>query len=111
MAGNTVKWFTDNQSVKQIISVGSKRSPLQDGALAIFEVCFKHGIKLEVDWVPRSLNERADIIIRIINHDDRCIDGSNSRQSTLLGAHSRFASQENAKLPRFHSRFWSPGWR
>ena len=72
MAGKTVKLFTDNQGVKQIISVGSKRSHLQDGAMAI---CFKHSIKLVVDWVPRSLNERADITIRIIDHDDWSIDG------------------------------------
>ena len=85
MAGNTVKWFTDNQGVKQIISVGSKRSHLQDGAMAIFEVCFKHSITLEVDWVPRSLNERADFFSRIIDHDDWSVEMQIPGNRLLLG--------------------------
>ena len=77
--------------------------------MAIFEVCFKHGIKLEVDWVPRSLNERADFISRIIDHDDWIIiDGCIFQAINFSWSpHSVdcFASQENANLPRFHSRF------
>ena len=74
LAGHSVKWFTDTQGVVHIVSSGSRKPHLQDGAMAIFELCFQHSIKLEMDWIPRS-----------------------------------FASSYNALLPRFHSRFWSPG--
>ena len=74
-------------------------------------VCFKHSIKLEVDWVIRSLNERADIISRVIVHDDWSVNGCIFQAiNSSWGPHSVdcVASQENAKLPGFHSRFWSP---
>ena len=62
LAGHTVKWFTDNQGVVHIINKGSRKKHLQDGAMAIFEICFQHGIKLEVEWIPHSRNERANFV-------------------------------------------------
>ena len=52
LAGHSVKWSTDNQGIMHIVSSGARRSHLQDGAMAIFELCFQHSIKLEMDWVP-----------------------------------------------------------
>ena len=40
---------------------------LQEGALAIFELCIKFSLKLEVDWIPRSSNDKADFISRIVD--------------------------------------------
>ena len=70
LAGHSVKWFTDNQGVVHIVSCGSKKPHLQDGAMAIFELCFQHSIKLEMDWIPRSLNTQADFLSRIVDYDD-----------------------------------------
>ena len=53
LQGHTVKWFTDNQSIVSIIQNGSKKPHLQDGAISIFEACFQHSIKVEMEWVPR----------------------------------------------------------
>ena len=111
LAGNTVKWLTDNQGVMYIIRSGSRKEHLQ-GALAIFEICFSHNIKLEVEWIPRSLNEHADFISRIIDFDDWSVDLSIFNiLNTSWGPHSVdcFATSYNALLPRFHARFWSPG--
>ena len=44
LQGHTVKWFTDNQGVVYIIRSGSRKQHLQDGAVAIFELCFSHKI-------------------------------------------------------------------
>ena len=60
LEGHAVKWFSDNQAVVWIVQVGSGKPHLQEGALSIFELCFQHGIKLEMEWVPRSANEMAD---------------------------------------------------
>ena len=39
-------------------------------ALSIFRFCFSHGIALEAQWIPRSLNERADLLTRFVDKDD-----------------------------------------
>ena len=44
---HAIKWFTDNQSVKLIVTYGSKKSHLQHGVLCIFETCMKFSLKLE----------------------------------------------------------------
>ena len=112
LAGHTVKWFTDNQGVVHIVNNGSRKEHLQDGAMAIFETCFQHNIKIEVEWIPRSENERADFVSRIVDHDDWGLDPSLFQViDTSWGPHTVdcFATQYNALLSRFHSRFWVPG--
>ena len=29
----------------------------------IFSFCYNYGINLEIDWVPRSLNDKADYLL------------------------------------------------
>ena len=38
--------------------------------LSIFQLLVRSGIDLQVDWIPRSLNEHADSISRIVDFDD-----------------------------------------
>ena len=38
--------------------------------MSIFELCWKHGIRLEMAWILRSLNDRADYVSRIVDFDD-----------------------------------------
>ena len=112
LRGNTIKWFTDNQSVKFIVTNGSKKRHLQDGASCIFETCMKYALKLEMEWVPRSQNERADCISKIVDFDDwklnPCLfdylDG-------MWGPHTVdcFASFYKTQLCRYFSRYWNPG--
>ena len=70
LTGLCVKWHTDNQNVARIIGVGRRRSGLQSEAKRIFEVCFHHGIPIEPEWVPRSSNEQADYLSRLVDFDD-----------------------------------------
>ena len=65
-----VRIFTDNQSAARLVSVGSSKVHLQSVALSIFRFCFSHGIALEAQWIPRSLNERADLLSRFVDKDD-----------------------------------------
>ena len=106
-----VKWFTDSQNTARIISCGSRKEPLQQIALSIFGTCLKSGISLEVDWVPRASNEKADFISKIVDYDDWAINATVFRQiDALWGPHTvdRLASYYNAQLPRFNTRFWNP---
>ena len=48
-----VKWFTDSQGAARIVQVGSMNFNLQKLAFDIFSLCFKVGIYLDIQWVPR----------------------------------------------------------
>ena len=107
-----VKIFTDSQSAARIVSVGSSKVHLQSVALSIFRFCFSHGIALEAQWIPKSLSERADLSSRFVDKDDRRVNPSVFRLvDAKRGLHTidRFASRYNAQLPRFNSKFSSPG--
>ena len=107
-----VKVFTDNQAAARIVSVGSSKVHLQSVAMSIFDLCFSNGIALEAQWIPRSQNERADLLSRFIDRDDWCVNPSVFRLlDAKWGPHTfdRFAAYYNAQLPRFNSKFASPG--
>ena len=112
LASHRVRWFTDNQNVVRIIQVGSRKGKLQQEAIKIFNMALRHGIILEPEWIPRGENLFADYLSRIVDHDDWGL----SQQffdlvDSAWGPHTvdRFASEHNAKLPRFNSRFWAIG--
>lgn len=112
LSGLTVKWFTDNQNVPRIISSGSSKGHLQSEALSIFNICCSRGISIEMEWIPRSQNDKADFLSRIYDSDDWGLSWNTFQNIDLVwGPHSidRFANYLNAKLSRFNSRFWNPG--
>ena len=40
---------------------------LQDIALDIYKQCLNYNLSLDVEWIPRTENERADFISRIVD--------------------------------------------
>ena len=107
-----VRWFTDNQNVAHILAVGSKKPSLQTEVLAIFATAMSNQVRIEAEWIPRDLNQKADYISRINNYDDWSIDHSIFRWLDMKwGPHTvdRFASHYSAQLEHFNSRFWNPG--
>jgi len=68
--GHTIKWYTDNQSVSRIVEIGSMKEDLQCLALRVFSMCLLNNVKLEVEWIPRSANDKADFLSRIVDYDD-----------------------------------------
>ena len=104
LAGLCVKWYTDNQNVARIIDVGSRKSGLQSETERIFGICVHHGISIEPEWVPRSSNEQADYLIRIVDFNDWSVSPHIFRFSDLKwGLHSidRFTDEHNHYLARF----------
>jgi hypothetical protein len=53
--------------VVNIISKGSMKCHLQDIALDIYKQCLNYNLSLDVEWIPRTENERADFISRIVD--------------------------------------------
>lgn len=109
LSNQRVKWFTDNKNVCSIVNKGSMKPDLQDLALQIFNFSSTHSIHLEIEFLPRSLNDRADYLSKVIEKDDWGI--SFEILSMIIDRWGRldldyFASEHNAKLPVFYSKFW-----
>ena len=91
--------------------MGSGKRHLQNETLNIFYICSSPGITIEPAWIPRSENDRADYLSKIVDKDDWLINPSIFRWLDYMwGAHSidRFADEHNHQLPRFDSKFWHP---
>ena len=107
-----VKIFTDNRGAARIVSVGSSKVHLQLVATSIFDFCFSNGINLKAQWIPKLQKERAELLCRFVDKDHRCVNPSVFRLlDAKWGPHTfdRFATYYNAQLPRFKSKFASPG--
>ena len=92
--------------------VGSRKPDLNAVALRVFSVAIQYQIRLEPEWIPRELNEKADLLSRIVDYDDWYINPAMfTGLDSMWGPHSidRFADHSNCQLPRFNSRCWNPG--
>ena len=86
----------------RILQTGSKKPALQEEALAIFTAAVQGRIRIEPEWIPRSQNEQADWLSRIVDKDDWEIPTEFFlRLDASWGPHTvdRFASFYNTKLP------------
>ena len=111
LEGSHVKWFTDSQAAAKIVEVGSMKLGLHKMARRIFDICIRSGIHLEVQWIPRTMNQQADYISRFIDTDDwQLTDEFFLFLDGCWGPHSVdcFANYYNHKLPKYFSRFWNP---
>ena len=81
-----VKIFTDNQGAARIVAIGSSKINLQALAMDIFNLCFFNSIVLEAQWIPRSLNERADLLSGFVDKDDWSVNPSVFRVIDANGA-------------------------
>ena len=111
-ANYRVRWFTDNQNVVRILQVCSRKPDLQAVSLKVFALVVRYQIRLEPEWVPRELNEKADYLSRIVDYDDWFLNPAVFEELNVLwGPHTvdRFADFHNRQLPRFNSRCWNPG--
>lgn len=106
-----VKWYTDNRAVATIVEVGSMRRDLQEIAINIFQLCIRNNISIDIQWVPREQNVRADYISRLIDPDDWQITEEFFHElEDLWGPHTVdcLANYYNCKIKRYFSRFWNP---
>ncbi|XP_072030100.1 LOW QUALITY PROTEIN: uncharacterized protein [Amphiura filiformis] len=111
LSGKVVKLFTDNKGVVSVVNKGSMVEELLQLSLNIFEFCMQHCISLEVQWVPRDQNARADEISREIDFDDWGVSPQFFQFiDNIWGPHTvdRFADELNTRLPKFNSKYWTP---
>ena len=63
LQNRNVKWYTDNKNVEHIVNKGNMKGHLQSFAWDIYNDCIKHGISLEIEWVPRTDNDYVRLIM------------------------------------------------
>lgn len=86
----------------------STKSVLQRLALDIFSTCIKHNVNIDMIGIPRTENESADYVSRIIDSDNWVISELVFQiVESLWGPHvvHWFASDDNFKWNVFYSRF------
>ena len=94
-----VKLFTDSKNASIISNKGSMSLRLQRQALEIFQFCAVFNVSVEFEWVPRSLNEYADSLSRVIYFDDWSVSAAFfDNVCSLFGPFTvdRFASPDSA---------------
>ncbi|WP_228265385.1 reverse transcriptase-like protein, partial [Acinetobacter baumannii] len=70
MKNRNVCFYTDNKNVERIVQVGSMKPDLQFIALDIYHTCIQQNININVIWIPREENQKADYVSKIIDTDD-----------------------------------------
>ena len=76
-------------------------------ALDIFQTAKDNKIDIEVEWIPRTQNERADYLSKIVDYDDWTVKDCYFHAVTSVWGPCSidcFASYKNRKVPRFYSK-------
>lgn len=111
--GTTVLLYTDSQNTERILNKGGVANAANHPtAMEIFRLELKLGFALEVVWIPREENERADFLSKVTDRDDWMLNKALfAALDGLWGPHSvdAFGSHANNVLPVFFSRRWCPG--
>ena len=63
----TIKWYTDNEGVATIVKSESNKVHLHKLAMEIFSLSKEHDIAIDMEWIPRSDNEVADYLSKIVD--------------------------------------------
>ena len=103
-------WYTDNKGVATIVKSGSNKFHLHKLAMGIFSLSKEHDIAIDMEWIPRSDNEVADYLSKIVDFDDWGVKDSYFHSlNSIWGPFTVdcFANSVNAKVPRFYSLFFS----
>ena len=104
LKGQCVKWYTDNKGVATIVKSGSNKVHLHKLAMEIFSFSKEHDIVIDMEWIPRSDNEVADYLSKIVDFDDWGVKDSYFQTvNSIWGPFTVdcFANSVNAKVPRF----------
>ena len=88
---------------------GSMKRDLRELSLDIFQFCSKNSTSIEIEWICRISNTKADMISNFIDIDDWRISFKLLYRWGKLDVDWSASSYYNAKLPVFFSRFWNEG--
>ena len=93
-------------------NAGSMNEKFHSLALSILSTCVEKVISIDIQWIPRKGNEKADYISKMFDFEDWGVNFHFCAfMDQMWGPYTvdRFASSASAKLHRFNSLFWNPG--
>ena len=103
-----VKWQIDNYTSSIIAKSGSNNRELQELAIQIFNIMFKHNIRFDISLISRKCNELADKFSKTIDYYDWYVTPDLFKILTVrrwgVATIDRFASEKNWKTMRFNSK-------
>ena len=70
LEGRSVRWYTDNKNVVDIVIKWSGNSACQEKALEIRIVCEENNVKMYPAWISRRENRQVDRLSRTSDSDD-----------------------------------------
>jgi hypothetical protein len=79
LIGGTSQLFSENQFCEtasiasdcvNIVNAGSMKEKLHSLASSIFSTCVEKGISIDIQWIPRTENEKADYINKMFDFED-----------------------------------------
>ena len=77
-----------------------------------FSLSREYEVVIDIEWIPRTENEAADYLSKIVDFDDWSVEESYFRAvDSVWGPFTVdcFANSVNAKVSRFYSLFYQPG--
>jgi len=105
--------YFDNQTASIVVTKGSNKPRLQKYAIQILDLCMKHAVMLNPVWIPRDLNNFADMLSKTTDYEDYSITNEFFSQicrdfgvSPVLDC---FANNVNKKIDTFFSPVFCPG--
>jgi hypothetical protein len=113
LQNKTVTLHFDNMNAASICTKGSPKIRLQEYAEKIYEKCQCFNITLRAVWIPRDLNNVADLISKEIDYDDYQITVQFFNQITeefgVTPNIDCFANGSNTKSKNFFSLYYEKG--
>jgi len=97
----------DNMNAATVLEKGSSKFRLQNYAIFVANLCKMHNIVLKPVWIPRCLNNVADILSKMIDYDDFSVEDEFFQYVVQISGYvpnfDRFANDWNAKCRQFNS--------
>jgi hypothetical protein len=103
----------DNLNAATILEKGSPKFRLQNYAIYVANLCKQHNIVLKPVWIPRCLNNVADIISKMVDYDDYTVEEEFFKFAIQITGYvpnfDRFANNWNSKCTQFNSLSYCVG--
>jgi hypothetical protein len=110
----TMQVFTDAKSILPILKKGSSSRLCHSLAIRINHLKTYHNIHIQYIWIPRELNQGADLASRQVDIDDyqlqdHALANILHRFNLPYPSHDLFATTKNKKCQTFFSRYFQIG--
>jgi hypothetical protein len=107
--GHRLKLWEDNQTALALLRSGTSKIPAMMNELRELRRTMREmSVEIDVAWIPSAENHWADAMSRETPRGEWSLSRGTFRElQVLFGCHctvDRFATRENAQLPRFNSR-------